>query len=117
MSNVTREAKRDAEEFMKAKMYYGKGSGNRRKAIRNKVMAKKTDPEYAKAFDIAYSKLDPAKYASGATKERRINDGKDILKQSIKDGMNIATGNPHRASTGSRFIYEIITKLLDVKAR
>ena len=43
--------------------------------------------------------------------------GKDILKQSIKDGMNIATGNPHRASTGSRFIYEILSKLLENKIR
>ena len=117
MSNVTRDAKRDAEEYMKAKMYYGKGAGNRRKAIKNKVMAKKTDPEYAKAFDAEYSKLDPAKYASGVNKERRINDGKDILKQSIKDGMNIATGNPQRASTGSRFIYGILSKLLENKMR
>lgn len=117
MTSTERAARRDAEEYMKAKMYYGKGAGNRRKAIKNKVMAKKTDPEYAKAFDIAYSKLDPAKYASGVTKERRINDGKDILKQSIKDGMNIATGNPHRASTGSRFIYGILTKLLENKTR
>ena len=113
MTTTERAARRDAEEYMKAKMYYGKGAGNRRKAIKNKVMAKKTDPEYAKAFDIAYSRLDPAKYASGATKERKLNDGKDILKQSIKDGMNIATGNSHRASTGSRFVYEIAKKLIE----
>lgn len=115
MTNTEKAAKRDAEEFMKAKMYYGKGAGNRRKAINNKVMAKKTDPEYAKAFDLAYSKLDPAKYASGVAKERRINDGKDVLKRSVKDGINIATGQPYRASAGSRIAYSIIMKLLENK--
>lgn len=113
MTNTERAARRDAEEYMKAKMYYGKGAGNRRKAIKNKVMAKRMDPDYAKAFDLAYSKLDPAKYAQGATKERRINDGKDILKQTLKDGVNIATGSPYRASTSSRFIYGLLKKLIE----
>lgn len=113
MTNIERAAKRDAEEFMKAKMYYGKGAGNRRKAINNKVMAKKADPEYSRAFDLAYSKLDPAKYASGAVKERRLNDNKDLLKKTVKDGVNIATGNTQRVSTGGRFIYELVKLIKD----
>lgn len=114
--NVTKEARRDAEEYMRAKLYYGKGAGNRRKAIRNKVAAKKVDPEYAREFDRIYSTLDPGKYASEAISERKRNDGKDILKKVIRDGMHVATGNPQRTSTGGRIAYEII-KMIQERAR
>ena len=47
-----REAKKDAEEFARAKLFYGQGAGTRRKLIKATVEAKsKRDPSYAKAFD------------------------------------------------------------------
>ena len=49
---VRREAKRDANKFAKAKMYYGEGAGTQRKLIKATVESKrKKDSQYGEAFD------------------------------------------------------------------
>lgn len=77
-----RQAKKDAKEFARAKMFYGQGAGTRRKLINKAVEAKKgRDPAYAKAFDrhLATQQLD--KHAEKASAERRRADFKDKNKK------------------------------------
>lgn len=73
--STSREAKRDANEFAKAKMFYGEGAGTRRKLIKATVESKaKKDPEYQKAFDYHLNNQDLGKRASQARGERRRKD-------------------------------------------
>ena len=72
-----KEAKKDAEEYARAKMYYGEGAGTRRKLIKNKVNQKSKDSAYKEAFDYAMSKQDMNKHAEAAVKERHRNDRKN----------------------------------------
>lgn len=77
-----REARKDAEEFARAKMFYGQGAGTRRKLIKNTVEAKaKRDPEYKKAFDKHLADQDLSKHASAARKERSRTDRKETTKK------------------------------------
>lgn len=79
---VDRDARKDAEEFARAKMFYGQGAGNRRKLINKSVEAKtKNNPDYKKAFDRHLAKQDMSTHASAAKKERLRTDRKDRSKK------------------------------------
>jgi hypothetical protein len=66
-----KQAKAHAEEFARAKMFYGQGAGTRRKLIKATVEAnKKRDPAYAKAFDQHLARQDLGQHASKARSER-----------------------------------------------
>lgn len=79
---VDRDAKKDAEEFARAKMFYGTGAGTRRKLIKNTVEAKqKKDPDYAKAFERHLGNQDLSTHASKAKKERVRTDRTDRTKK------------------------------------
>lgn len=93
-SNKTnREAKKDAEEFTKAKMFYGEGAGTRRKLINATVNAKAAkDPTYKAAFDHHVGNTDLAKRASQARSERKR---KDVSSTSVKTIKGV-----HRSLTG-----------------
>ena len=68
---TNREARKDAQEFARAKMFYGEGAGTRRKLIKAKVEGKsKKDPNYKKAFDQHLSNQDMSKHAEKARGER-----------------------------------------------
>ena len=70
-SRTSREARKDASEFARAKMFYGEGAGNRRKLIKNTVQAKSKDEAYKKAFDFHLERQNMAAHASKARSERR----------------------------------------------
>lgn len=77
-----REAKKDATEFARAKMYYGEGAGTRRKLINKSVEAKKSrDSAYAKAFDKHVNDQDLSVHATKAKKERKRTDRSDRNKK------------------------------------
>ena len=77
-----REARKDAQESARAKMFYGDGAGTRRKLINKSVEAKKArDSDYAKAFDRHISTQDLSKHASKAKSERKRTDRKDRTKK------------------------------------
>lgn len=79
---TNREASKDAEEFARAQMFFGKGAGTRRKLIKNTVEAKKRhDPAYAQAFDHHLSNQDMSKHASKAVSERSRIDKIDTTKK------------------------------------
>ncbi|WNM72399.1 hypothetical protein SEA_MOSSY_20 [Gordonia phage Mossy] len=84
---TNREAAKDAEEFARAKMFYGKGAGNRRKLIKASVEAKsKKDPLYKEAFDTHLANQDMSKHASKAQKERRR---KDVTEKTTKTSRGV----------------------------
>lgn len=74
-ASTSREAKRDANEFAKAKLFYGEGAGTRRKLIKATVESKsKRDPDYKKAFDHHLNNQDLGKRANQAKSLRRRKD-------------------------------------------
>lgn len=83
---TNREAKKDANEHAKAKMFYGDGAGNRRKLINTKVNAKSKDPMYKKAFDYHTENQDMAKRAVKARGERKR---KDVAKGTAKTARGV----------------------------
>lgn len=87
-----REARKDAEEFARAKMFYGKGAGTRRKLIKATVESKSKDPAYKKAFDKHFSSQDLGTHASKARSERRR---KDVVGGTAKTARGV-----HRSLTG-----------------
>lgn len=89
---VRRAAKRDANESAKAKMFYGKGAGTRRKLIKAKVESRSKDANYKAAFDHYMSKQDLGKRAEQAGSERRR---KDAVEGTVKTARGV-----HRQLTG-----------------
>lgn len=79
---TNKEARKDATEFARAKMFYGEGAGNRRKLINASVDAKrKRDPSYGKAFDHHLAKQNMADHAQKARSERSRTDRRTRTKQ------------------------------------
>lgn len=73
--STNREAKKDANEFARAKLFYGEGAGTRRKLIKATVESKaKRDPKYKEAFDHHLNNQDLGKHASKARGERKRKD-------------------------------------------
>lgn len=99
---VHREAKKDATEFARAKMYYGEGAGNRRKLINATVAAKsKKDPVYKAAFEQHLSNQDMAKRASEARGKRKRTDAVKGTAKTARGIKNVLYGNAAYASTAA----------------
>ena len=91
--STSREAKNDAREFARAKMFYGEGAGTRRKLIKATVNSKSAkDPSYKKAFDYHLNSQDMGSHASKARGERRR---KDVVSKTGKTARGV-----HRSLTG-----------------
>lgn len=92
-ARTNRDAKKDAREFARAKMFYGEGAGTRRKLIKATVEQKaKRDPSYKKAFDHHLASQDMGKHASKAKSERTR---KDVSQNTVKTAKGV-----HRQLTG-----------------
>lgn len=87
-----RHARADANEFVKAKLFYGEGAGTRRKLIKAKVAERSKNPEYKKAFDEHVAKQD---LASRASQAHRTRVRKDTVKTTTKTVKGV-----HRSLTG-----------------
>jgi len=75
---IDKSARKDAEETVRAQMYYGKGAGTRRKLINKSVEDKrKRSPNYAKAYDHHLQKQNVSDHADRAIKERNKTDRKE----------------------------------------
>lgn len=86
-AKTSREAKKDANEFAKAKMFFGEGAGTRRKLIKATVESKSgKDPAYKKAFDHHLANQDLGKRGSQARSERKR---KDVAKSTAKTARGI----------------------------
>lgn len=90
---TSKEAYKDAQEFARAKMFYGKGAGTRRKLITATVEAKsKKDPSYKKAFDHHLAREDLGKHASKARSERKRKDVRESTSRTVRGAHRSLTG-------------------------
>ena len=101
-ARTNRQAKKDAKEFTKAKMYYGEGAGTRRKLIKSTVEARaKKDPSYKKAFDAHVENTDFAKRSKQAVSQRRSTDTKNAVAKTGKQVSHALRGNSQYAGFGA----------------
>lgn len=107
------QARKHAEEFARAKMYYGQGAGTRRKLIKATVEAnKKKDPAYAKAFDHHLARQDMGQHAAKArsqrTRKNTTETGKKtalaILRRTTNQAGNIAAITATVGSIGAAYL-------------
>ena len=97
---TNREAKKDAKEYARAKMFYGEGAGTRRKLINNSVEAKrKRDPAYKQAFDYHLENQDLSKHAQKARSERHRKDAVNSTKKTVRGIKNLAMGTGAAVTT------------------
>lgn len=72
---ISNDARKDAEEFARAKAFYGEGAGNRRKAIKTTVEAKKKKSKfYGEEFEYHLSQQDMEYHMREAKRERNSKD-------------------------------------------
>jgi hypothetical protein len=89
---VRRQAKKDANEFTKAKLAYGQGAGTRRKLINAKVGERSANPDYKSAFDgfVAGQNL-----SKRATQAKVNNRTKTAVRSTTKTARGV-----HRSLSG-----------------
>ena len=103
---VRREAKRDANKFAKAKMYYGEGAGTQRKLIKATVESKrKKDSQYGEAFDYYMDNQNMATRAQQARTKRRTTDATNSVRKTARGIGHIINGNSMYASAAAATIY------------
>lgn len=100
-------AKRDAKEYARAKMFYGKGAGNRRKLIKAKVEERSKDPSYKEEFEKNLSKQDMAKHADKAKAERHVKDAVDSTAKTARGLYHLTMGDMAKVSATAATIYTI----------
>lgn len=92
-----KQARKDAQETARSKMYYGEGAGVHRRNINSVVRQRSKDPIYKKAFDEEYSKQDMGKAHRDAERQRKTTDRVEPIKTGIGRGAKKAV----RAGTKS----------------
>jgi hypothetical protein len=102
-----RDARNDAHEFARAKMFYGKGAGTRRKLIKAQVESRSKDKIYKEEFDKALSEQDMGKHAEKAKIERLRKDTTESVTKTTKGFMNLSMGNAVRVSSTAAGLYTI----------
>ena len=100
-------AKKDAKEYARAKMYYGEGAGTRRKLIKAKVNERSKDSDYKEEFDKYLAKQDMAKHAAKAKVERGTRDVVNKTRKTGRGIVNASVGNYAYASASAIAIYGI----------
>lgn len=94
-----REARKDAEEFARAKLFYGEGAGTRRKLIKAQVEGKsKQDPLYKEAFEHHLANQDLSKHADKARSERKRKNARKSTAKTARGVRHVLNGNSQYAS-------------------
>lgn len=102
------EARKDAQEYARAKMFYGEGAGIRRKQIKARVDTRsKKSNLYKKTFEKSLANQNMDKHAKAATRERKIKDTSKTVKKTTKGLLNLVTGNATKVATSALAIYYI----------
>ena len=103
-----REARKDAEEFARAKVFYGEGAGTRRKLIKATVEGKsRKDPAYKKAFERHLADQDMSRHASKARSERKRKDVKNTTLKTGRGISHLVRGNPQYASALAAGVFTV----------
>ena len=99
---TNRKAKKDAKEFARAKMYYGRGAGTRRKLIKNQVEQRSKDlPGYSEAFAKHLASQDMGKAVKSAKRTRKRNDIAYGTGKTARGVTHAIAGNPRHASAAA----------------
>lgn len=93
------QARKDAQETARSKMYYGEGAGVRRRNINAVVRQRSKDPTYKKAFDEAYAKQDMGKARQVAERQRKRTDRTEPIKTGVSRGVKKAVRAGGKAIT------------------
>lgn len=94
-----KQARKDARETARSKMYYGEGAGVRRRNINSVVKQRSKDPTYKKAFDEEYAKQDMGKARRDAERRRKTTDRVEPIKTGIGRGVKKAVRAGTKAVT------------------
>lgn len=105
--STKRQAKKDAKEYARAKMFYGEGAGTRRKLIKNTVTERSKNSAYKEAFNKALSEQNMAKHVKKAKTERKIKDAKNTTVKTGKGIINAVTGHPERLGASMAAAYGV----------
>ena len=107
---TNRQAKKDAKEFARAKMFYGEGAGNRRKLIKAQVNERSKDPKYKQAFDKHLNSQDMAKHATKAKSERQRKDVKNSAKKTARGVFHQYAGHAVSVTATAAATYAVLHK-------
>jgi hypothetical protein len=92
--STNKAARKDAQEFARAKMFYGEGAGTRRKLIKAKVeQQSKVNSDYKKAFDHHLGQQDMGQHADKARSERGRKNAKASVGKNVR-AVNRAINGP-----------------------
>lgn len=105
--NTRKQARKDAQETARSKMYYGEGAGVRRRNINSVVKQRSKDPTYKKAFDEEYSKQDMGKARRDAERQRKTTDRVEPVKTGIGRGVKKAVAFTATTAAGVATSYYI----------
>lgn len=105
MRHYNRQAKKDAKEYARAKMFYGEGAGNRRKLIKAQVQERSKNEYYKKQFDSYLESQDMSKHASAAKRERKAKDVKNTTVKTARGVKNLALGTGASVTLGAAVTY------------
>lgn len=101
-----RNAKKDAKEYARAKMYYGEGAGTRRKRINAVVKDRSSKSQtYKQEFEYQLANQDMGKHAEKAKSERHRRDASNSAKKTARGWMHMAVGNTMYASSSAIALY------------
>ena len=90
---LEKDARRDAEEYARAKAYYGEGAGTRRKKIKNLTSERMKDADYKKAFEKFLGEQNMQKHQQAANRERKVQDVKNTTVKTARGVKNFLLGN------------------------
>lgn len=83
--STSKDARKDAQEYARAQMFYGDGAGTRRKLIQATVESRAhRDPAYARAFRDELGRQDMSEHAKKAQKERNHIDRNEAISKNIR---------------------------------
>ena len=105
MRHYNRQAKEDAKEYARAKMFYGEGAGTRRKLIKAKVNERSKNEYYKKQFDSYLETQNMEKHAKAATSERHRKDVANTTKKTARGIKNLALGTGASVTASAAIIY------------
>lgn len=116
-TKTRKEASKDAEEFTRAKLYYGQGAGTRRKLIKAKVESKKKkDDLYETAFDHFVGQTDLGRRAQQARRQRKRTDTTNYGKKTLKGIDHIIRGQNQYANVTALVLMGIGTVAIKTNA-
>lgn len=104
--SMNRAAKKDAQEFARAKMFYGDGAGTRRKLIKATVQSKSNNnADYKKAFDHHLANQDMSKHADKAKGERTRKNVVNSTAKTARGISHLLRGNAQYASAAAAMLF------------